>query len=82
MTKEEIAAKYITCTCGEMFKSRKMVASDCQLCQEDWAEPMEEYAKQEAIEFYKFGVTRAFNLNEKETLSIDEVYTLYEQSKK
>jgi len=51
VTKEEIAAKYIPCTCGHVYKIRNIIAPDCNLCQEYWAEPMEEYAKQEALEF-------------------------------
>ena len=50
--KEKIAAKYIACTCGEMYKSRDMVAPDCAFCNEDWDEPMTEYAKEVAIDFF------------------------------
>jgi len=49
VTKEEIAAKYIPCTCGHVYKSRNIIAPDCNLCQEYWVEPMEEYAKQECL---------------------------------
>lgn len=46
---------------------------------------METYAsiksREDAIGFYKYAVTRAFKLEEKETLSPNEIYDLYQQSK-
>lgn len=34
-----------------------------------------------AIDFYTWAVTRAFNLQEKETLSVDELITLFNQQR-
>jgi hypothetical protein len=42
---------------------------------------MDEYAKQEAIGFYMFGVTWAFKLEGKETFTPDEIYGIYLKSK-
>jgi hypothetical protein len=51
MNRDEIAAKYIPCTCHEAYKSRNLAAPDCAFCQEDWQEAMDEYAERLAIDF-------------------------------
>lgn len=42
---------------------------------------MDEYAEQEAIGFYVWGITRAFHLDAAEKRSIKELYQLYLKSK-
>jgi len=62
MTKEEIINKYWENPTDLLGDIPKM---------------LDEWARIRSIEFYMYAVTRAFNLNEKETLSPDEIYNLF-----
>lgn len=84
MTKEEIAAKYIPCTCGEIYLSRNIVAPDCPLHAFAIEEAMEEYRSQsndqEIIEFVEhLGIKGKFKDNEWFTTS--ELLNMFREQK-
>ena len=85
MTKKEIAAKYIPCTCGEIYKSRNMAAPNCSFCNEDWDEPMEEYAKDVAIDFFNDAFSEleinGVKVSSYFTPDTEEIFKIYQQSK-
>ncbi len=47
---EDIAKKHHTCTCGEMYTSRKLVSPDCILCNADFESVAIDFAQHIASE--------------------------------
>lgn len=51
LSKEEIAKKYVPCRCDQAYISRGLAAPDCPYHSTDPESAMEEWAKQQAIDF-------------------------------
>jgi hypothetical protein len=71
MTKREIINGHMTCMCGDIYKSRKLVAPDCCKCQYETEieAMMDEYAEYVAKETWYAALT------EKRNLSFNEFWT-------
>lgn len=93
MTKEEIWHGEIgDCCCDIMYSSRKMVDPDCIKCNSEDAalKAMDEYAKQQAIEFHEWMIEKQFKRTVggvyriqglTQTHSGDELYQLFLNNK-
>lgn len=80
MTAKEIIQNRYTCTCGEIYKSRKKKAPDCILCQEgaEIEDMMNEFAKQQAIEFATWLIKNASRFNNND---FDYLYNQFMEEK-
>ena len=58
MTKETIAIKNGLCNCGPEYTSRNLTAPDCPWHAFAVSESMDEYAKQQAISFFKWNAQK------------------------
>jgi len=75
MTKEEIAKIYVPCRCDVAYASRGLSAPDCPYHSTDPEMAMEEWAKQQAIEFMKF--VDAFYSQQVSSVEYDKMYVQF-----
>lgn len=89
--KEQIARKYVQCTCDEIFTSRNLTAPDCPYHSSDVESAMDEYAELQCVEFgawiYTYGYRHSYvNANwyhladSSTTFTTKELYKLFLQS--
>jgi len=52
--KEQIARKYVQCTCDEIFTSRNLTAPDCPYHSSDVESAMDEYSELRSVAFGEY----------------------------
>jgi len=72
MTPAECNEKYYTCTCGEMYKSRNLVAPDCPLHSIASEEALAAYGRWLAIDFGMY-----IRFDYQETKTTEEIFDDY-----
>lgn len=84
-TIQEVADEYITCDCGEVYKSRDMVAPDCARHSSACEEAMEAWGKQQAIAFAEWVEDNAmkykngwlYKHGEQKLITAEQIYNLF-----